>query len=89
MAPVKRNWDFISEEKRKESINEIIDFFNVERNEKIGMIAAEEILDFFLQTLGIDAYNKGINDSIQHLKDRFEDIKIDMETLLKNNFNTY
>ena len=83
MAPVKRNWDFISEEKRKESINEIIDFFNVERNEKIGMIAAEEILDFFLQTIGIDAYNKGINDSIKHLKDRFEDIKIDMETLLK------
>jgi uncharacterized protein (DUF2164 family) len=83
MVQINRNWDVITKEKRKQSINEIIEFFNNERNEKIGMIAAEEILDFFLHTLSIDAYNKGINDSINHLKDLFEDIKIDMETLLK------
>ena len=52
-------------------------------NEKIGIIFAESLLDFFLKNLGLNLYNKGIQDSIDHLRDSFEDIKIDMETLLK------
>lgn len=83
MADIKRSWDFLSEKRRKESIDEIIEFYRSERNEKIGIIFAENLLDHFLQTIGIDIYNKGIEDSIDHLRGRFEDIKIDMETLLK------
>jgi len=82
MARIKRKWDLISEEKRNESIEEIIEFFNNERNEKIGIIAAENILEHFLQTVGLEIYNKGIGDSIDYLNDRIEDIKLDMETLL-------
>ncbi len=83
MVPVKRNWDVLSDELRKRSVDEIIEFFKSEKNETIGIIFAENILDHFLQTVGLYIYNKGVDDSIAHLGDRFEDIKIDMETLLK------
>ncbi len=83
MGEVKRSWDIISEEKRKDSIREIIDLFKNERDEEIGVIAAEKILDHFLQTVGKDLYNKGVEDSINCLKGRFESLELDMESLLK------
>ena len=83
MSKITRNWDLISEEKRKESIEEIINFFINNRDEEIGIIAAGDILDHFLQTVGIQIYNKGIEEAINFLRDRFESIEIDMDSLLK------
>lgn len=83
MAKVKRNWDLISSEKRREVIREFIDFFQMERDEEIGMIAAENILDHFLQNAGISMYNKGIEDSIRYLRERFASLELDMESILK------
>ena len=83
MKNVKRNWDLLSDVERKKYIDELIDFVHNERNEKIGIIFAENILDHFLQIVGLKLYNKGIEDSIEYLKDRIEDISIDMATLLK------
>jgi len=82
MAEIKRNWDLLSKEKRKTSIDEIIYFFDTERNEKIGIIAAEQLLDQFLQTIGLELYNKGIEDSTLFLKERFDNVILDMESLL-------
>jgi len=83
MSEIKRNWDLLSDEKRKIIIDEIIYFFDTERNEKIGIIAAEQILDQFLQTIGLELYNKGIEDSTLFLKDRFDNSILDIESLLK------
>lgn len=83
MSKITRDWDLISEEKRKENIEEIIYFFKKERDEEIGIIAAGDILDHFLQTIGIQIYNKGIEDSIKFLRNRFENLEIDMASLLK------
>ncbi|MFC1856193.1 DUF2164 family protein [Thermodesulfobacteriota bacterium] len=83
MTKTKRSWDLISQEKRRDSIKDIIDFFMTERDEEIGVIAAENILDHFLQGIGLDLYNKGIEDSKNFLVSRFEDIELDMEALLK------
>lgn len=80
---IKRNWDLISDEKRKQSIQEVIDFFKTERDEEIGMIAAENILDHFLQNVGKQLYNKGVEDSTSFLKERFESLELDMESMLK------
>jgi uncharacterized protein (DUF2164 family) len=77
-----KNRDIISEEKRDELIRRIIDFFEVEREEKIGMIAAENILDFFLQNIGTEIYNQGISDSLTFLHVRFQDLELDMESIL-------
>ena len=79
----KNNWGIISEEKRNEFINEIITFFKDERNEEIGIIAAENVLDYFLLIVGNHIYNKAVEDARSFLKDRFIDFEIDMESLLK------
>ncbi len=84
MAKIKRTWDLISKEKRRESITSIIDFFKNERNEEIGVIAAENILDHFLQNIGTDIYNQAIENSINLLKERFEDVALDIESLKKS-----
>ena len=83
MAKIKRNWDLISKQKREECISKTIDFFQTERDEEIGMIAAETILDHFLQTAGIQLYNKGVEDSISVLHDRFEGLELDIDLLKK------
>ena len=84
MGTVKRDWDVLSKEERQKAIDEIIYFFENERDEKIGIIAAEEIIDFFLQNIGVRIYNKGVEDSIVFLEKRMEDVQIDMNSLLKD-----
>lgn len=74
---------FLTEEKRKVIITSIIHYFECERGENIGVIAAEEILDFMLQAFGQDIYNKGITDSIDFLKERFSNLELDMNAILK------
>lgn len=62
-------------------IKEIIGFFKEERDEDIGIIQAEEYLDFFLEKIGYHIYNKGIRDSKAFLEKRFEDMKMDIDLL--------
>ena len=83
MAKAKRSWDILSEEKKRRIIGKIIEFFKNERDEEIGVIAAESVLDFFLRDVGTGLYNKGIEDSQKLLKSRIEDIELDMDSLLK------
>jgi len=83
MTKVKRAWDLLSDEKRKIITTDIINYFECERGEKIGVIAASEILDFMLQTFGNDLYNKGVEDSLSFLKKHFNNLEIDMNAILK------
>ncbi len=83
MKKIKRSWDILPEEKRRASVKETINYFKNERNEEIGIIAAGDLLDFFMQTVGVYLYNKGVEDSRNFLKHRFEDLEIDMDALLR------
>jgi len=83
MAEIKRKWDLISKERRAELIREIITYFKNERDEEIGVLAAEDILDFFLENLGKDLYTRGVNDSKALIKQNFENLEIDLDLLLK------
>jgi len=51
MGDVKRKWDILSKEQRDSVAKNIIYYFKNEREQEIGIIAAEEILDFFLKEL--------------------------------------
>lgn len=82
MKEIKRKWDLLSKEKKESCIQEIITFFKQERDEEIGVIAAEDVLDFFLQNIGPTIYNKGVEDSKEQLKKSFEDLEVDLELLL-------
>lgn len=83
MAEVKRKGDLLSGEEKRKAIDEIITFFKNERDENIGIVQGEAILDFFLKNAGLEIYNKGIEDARSFMKTRFEDLELDMEVLLK------
>jgi uncharacterized protein (DUF2164 family) len=52
MALIKRKRDFlITEAQRGKIIRELITFYSVEKDEEIGIITAEELLDFFLENV--------------------------------------
>lgn len=71
-----------SEEKNK-LIEKIQEFFYTERDEKIGIIAAEVILDFFLDTLGTAIYNKSLMDAKAWFMKRMDDLDADFDSLYK------
>jgi len=81
MADIKRKWDLLSKAERKRVSEEIIHYFKNEREETIGMIAAEDLLDCFLESAAPFIYSKGIEDSKNLLQKRFEDISIDLDVL--------
>lgn len=83
VVEVKRKGDLLSKEEKKKATEEIITFFKNQRDENIGIIAAGEILDFFLENRGLKMYNKGVEDSIAFLKNKLEDLELDMELLLR------
>lgn len=82
MSEIKRKWDLLTKERKQALIKEIITFFKTKRDEEIGIIAAEEILDFFLEALGEDIFNKGIEKSKEVIKQNFENLEIDLDLLL-------
>lgn len=72
----------LSQEQRAQTINAIVGYFQSERQETIGVIAAEAILDFFLDEIGKSIYNKGVKDARSILEQRLSDFGIDLEALI-------
>lgn len=82
MNRIKRSWERLSQEEKKIAKEELIRFFEKERDEKIGIIAAEEILNFFLQSVGTKLYNKGVVDAKTALRNRMEELNYDLDDLI-------
>lgn len=81
MALKKNKFDFTSDEEKKRYLDEIVTFFQTERGEEIGVIAAEEILTFFIDTFGHHIYEKAINDCKQILKNNTNNLEIELDML--------
>lgn len=75
--------DILSKDQRTKAIEQIIYYFASERNEEIGVIAAEDFLDLFLETTGKIIYNQGISVASDFYKQQFEVIQTDIEMTLK------
>lgn len=82
MQNTKRKWDLLSKERRESLIKEIITYFKIEKDQEIGVLAAEDLLDFFLEALHKDIYNKAIEDAKTTIKQSLENIDIDLDLLL-------
>lgn len=65
---MKRKWDRLSEEEKQKAIKELIDFYEVERDEKIGVIAADEILNHFLHLLEPSCTTKALRMPERHFE---------------------
>lgn len=69
----------ISKEIREEMISSIKNYFEKERDEELGDLAAGLILDFITEELAPEFYNQGVYDSCKFMTVRCEDLL----TLLK------
>lgn len=81
MAKKKNRFEFESEDLKAKYIKEIINFFRHERDEEIGIIAAEKTLGFFFQVMGEEIYKKAIKDCKKLLQTKFEDIEAELDIL--------
>lgn len=82
MKKEKDTFDFLSQKEREVAIKELIAFYEQEKDEEIGIVAAEEILDFFLEMMGSTLYNKGMKEAQRHIKRTFENLEVDLDLLL-------
>lgn len=72
----------MTKEERRQAKEEMISFFETERDEKIGEVAADEILNFFLQNVGNKLYNKGVLDARKAIENRHSELSYDLDDLL-------
>lgn len=73
----------ISPEQKKQMQEEIVYFFKEEREEELGIIGSEMILDFFLDILGDTIYNKALDDVKLWLTRSVENLESDYYALYK------
>lgn len=81
MPDIKRQWDLLTKERREALIKEIITYFKTEKDQEIGILSAEDTLDFFLQAAGKDIYNKALQDAKEVMKKSSENLEIDLDLL--------
>ena len=81
MADVKRKWDLLTKERREGIIREVSTYFKTEKDIDLGLIACEDVLDFFIQELGEDFYNKGLSDATNAIKQNMENLEVDLSLL--------
>lgn len=70
----KKNTIEVDKQKKKVMIDSIKEYFYNERNEELGDLAADMILDFFLEKLAPEIYNKGVYDAYEYSLERIEDV---------------
>ena len=73
----------LSPEQKKQFLEEIVYYFETERDEKLGIIASENILDFFMDNLGRIVYNKALDDAKMWYTKRMEDVEADYYALYR------
>ncbi|WP_141499780.1 DUF2164 domain-containing protein [Paenibacillus luteus] len=69
---------------QKEQLTERIQyFFESERSETIGSIAAEQLLDFVLQEIGPHVYNHALNEARKSVLERMQTLEDELYALEK------
>lgn len=71
----------LSLEDKNTYIKKIQDFYYNEREEELGIIAAGELLDFFLGDLGKVIYNKAVDDCKKRFSEGVDNTMYDMDEL--------
>lgn len=73
----------INKDKKKKLISEIRSWFLDNRDEEIGDLQAELLIDTLTEKVGAEIYNQALNDSLNWVKGRLSDLEIDYYTLEK------
>ncbi|WP_138417949.1 DUF2164 domain-containing protein [Aquibacillus sediminis] len=64
----------LRKEDREYMTNEIKQYFEQEKNEQIGDLAATLMLDFFIDKLAPTFYNLGVEDAHAYLNEKLDDL---------------
>ena len=67
----------LSKEDRAQAVASIERYFQENMEEKIGNMAANDLLAFFLEEVGASIYNKGVSDAQERLQVRV--LELDFE----------
>lgn len=72
---------FKNDAEKNRALDTIISYFRAERGEEIGLIAAQDLLDFFLENFGDLVYQKAVDDCEQLITQKLEDLHVDLAAL--------
>ncbi|WP_432667405.1 DUF2164 domain-containing protein [Wukongibacter baidiensis] len=64
----------LSKEHKKNAVEEIKKYFDSERDEQIGDLQAELILDFIIDKVGPQIYNQAISDMQRYMSEKVDDM---------------
>jgi uncharacterized protein (DUF2164 family) len=76
-----RKWDLANKETRDKCISEVITRIEEIGDDKIGLIAAQDIIDIVSENFGPEIYNKAILDAKKLLEDRMNDVETEIDLL--------
>lgn len=76
--------NLLTPQSREYAISELIGLFESERGERIGVIAAESVLDKVLESVGKGIYKTAVNDISKLISERDESLKYDLEMLIES-----
>lgn len=66
-----------SPERKKQLINDLMMYFEQERDEEIGLLAAEMMIDFLIDKIGGEVYNQALDDAKVWFSKKMDDIAVD------------
>lgn len=81
MSKRKPLWDILSDQEKRTCLESIIAYFQDERDERIGVIAAEELLDVILEPVLKAGYNKGVDDAKKTVHKSVSSMDIDLDMI--------
>jgi uncharacterized protein (DUF2164 family) len=73
----------LPKEQKEQLIGQIQQYFELERSETLGSIAAEQLLDFMIQEIGPHLYNHAINDARKAVLERMQTLEDELYALEK------
>lgn len=74
-------WDCLSDTTRQHAVREIMSYFENERDDPIGHIGAEDLLDTILEHTQADIYNKGLEDAQKEIEEKIADLNVQIDLL--------
>jgi uncharacterized protein (DUF2164 family) len=73
----------LPKEQKEQLTGAIQQYFELERSETLGSIAAEQLLDFMIQEIGPHLYNHAINDARKAVLERMQTLEDELYALEK------
>ncbi len=64
----------LNSESKEAMRSKIVKYFFEERDEDLGELASQLILDFFVEELAPSIYNQGVEDAYTYSRDKLEDL---------------